>query len=166
MNSFDFEQEQHTAEIERKFRLLHAADVSILGAGVPILQGYLITENGEERVRRKGDRYYWTVKGEGKLSRSEFEIEIPEWVFNILWPHTESRRIEKIRHTIPYHGLTLEIDIYSGNCAGLTILECEFPDKDAAAGFRLPEWADGAIDVTADPRYKNRSLALHGLPLP
>ena len=115
-------------------------------------------------MRRYGERCLWTVKGEGGLSRREFEIEIPSWVFDLLWAGTGQRRIEKIRHQAPWQGLTLEVDVYSGRLAGLVALECEFPDEAAAAAFSLPGWAADAREVTDDPRYQNRALAEHGLP--
>ena len=154
----------HMRETERKFRLANRPDPSILGPGVPIAQGYLITQGGEERIRRKGDRCFWTVKGEGDLTRDEFEVEVPEWVFSLLWPHTEDRRIEKTRHMVTWDGFALEVDVYHGALAGLVILECEFRDQDAALSFRLPEWAAEAREVTWDERYKNRNLCLAGLP--
>lgn len=151
-------------EVERKFRLSAAPPLPILGKGVPIAQGYLIVESGEERVRRLGDRYYWTVKDDGGLARMEFEVEIPEWVFRLLWAHTEGCRIEKIRYLVRDSGGTIEVDIYQESLSGLVILECEFLDEASASTFYPPGWAGPAVDVTDDARYKNRSLATQGQP--
>jgi len=151
-------------EIERKFRLHCMPKGILLSPGKYIEQGYLITENGELRVRRKGTRCYLTVKGGGDLSRDEWETEIPIWAFQTLWPATEGRRIEKRRYTI-YSGedCKLEIDEYDGALRGLVIMEVEFPSEAAALWFILPVWADVITEVTADERYKNKSLAVSGL---
>jgi adenylate cyclase len=148
-------------EIERKFLLRHAPARAPLGAGVSIAQGYLPFG---VRLRRKGERCYLTVKGEGTIARDEWEVETPRWVFDHLWPATAGRRLEKTRYAVPHGELTLEIDEYHGPLAGLWTLECEFVDEQRAGTLRLPDWAAFAEEVTEDRRYHNSSLAEHGLP--
>lgn len=148
-------------EIERKFRLRNLPDPEILGNGVIILQGYLVVEPDEIRVRSCGSKYYITIKSSGTLVRREWNKEIPKWVFEALWHHTETRRIKKTRYSIPFRDLTLELDEYHGKLEGLAVLECEFPSKEDAQSFALPKWASNAVDVTADDRYKNKYLAAH-----
>lgn len=151
-------------EIERKFVITHLPPSNLReGRGAEILQGYVITNPGELRLRRKSDRHFMTVKGDGNLSRDEWEQEVPEWVFKTLWPKTQGRRIEKTRYSIPYRQWTLEVDEYHGVLAGLLTLEVEFLSEKEAAEFRLPIWTDGQ-DVTADKRYKNKALAVNGRP--
>lgn len=145
-------------EIESKFDLAACA-LPELSGGVRISQGYLEVPSGELRLRRKGERCFLTVKGDGTLSREEFETEIPEWTFNQLWPATDGRRVEKTRYALPHDGLTLEIDLYEGHLEGLRTLEVEFPDEATAARFQLPAWIEGAVNVTSDKRFKNKSLA-------
>ncbi len=148
-------------EVEKKFLISDPTHLPLPENGTAVAQGYFDVPEGEMRVRQKGSKYFLTVKGAGTLSREEYETEIPEWVFRQLWPATTGRRIEKTRYAIPYEGLTIEIDVYSGSHQGLVVLEVEFPDEMAAEGFELPTWAAsvGAVDVTKDPRYKNRALA-------
>lgn len=134
------------------------------GRGVKILQGYIITDPGELRLRKKGEEYFLTVKGDGTLSRDEWEHEIPEWVFQTLWPQTEGRRIEKSRYSVEWEGNTLELDEYYGNLTGLFTLEVEFLSEEDAAGFVPPWWCGQVRDVTEDKRYKNKALAVNGLP--
>jgi CYTH domain-containing protein len=152
------------AEIEKKFRL-RAMPGTPLGVGTHISQGYVFTEGGELRVRKKGDRFFITVKGEGSLSREEWETQIPAWVFETIWPKTQGRRVEKIRYSVPYSGLTLELDEYFGRLQGLMTLEIEFSDVETASKFSPPEWVAITADVTADTAYKNKSLAVFGLPV-
>jgi adenylate cyclase len=59
-------------------------------------------------------------------------------------------------------GLTIELDVYRGDLAGLVTAEIEFESLQASRAFEAPAWL--AEEVTDDPRYKNQSLAVHGLP--
>lgn len=151
-------------EIEKKYLLTARPDVLDKAEKIAVKQGYLVTEDGELRIRQKGEQYFMTVKGDGTLSREEWEVEIPAWVFATLWPKTEGRQITKTRFTIEYQGLTLEIDEYYGALEGLYTLECEFLTEAAAEAFVLPDWAADAEDVTTDKAYKNKNLAIHGRP--
>jgi adenylate cyclase len=148
-------------EIERKFLLSQAPDRARLGAGAHIAQGYLPFGM---RLRREDERCTLTVKGEGTLVRDEWEVAIPEWVFDQLWSATAGRRLEKTRYTVPHGDLMLEVDEYHGPLAGLWTLECEFVDEQQVGTLRLPDWAATAEEVTEDRRYRNVSLAEHGLP--
>ena len=118
-----------TLEIERKFLLTASPEAALLGVGVAIAQGYL--ENGL-RLRRKGERCFLTLKGEGTIAREEWETEIPRWVLEQLWPATAGRRLEKTRYLVRHGAWTLEVDEYHGPLCGLWTLECEFPDEAAA----------------------------------
>jgi adenylate cyclase len=153
------------SETEKKFRLATLPPSEILGNGVLILQGYVFAGTGELRIRRKGElQYYLTAKSEGTLSREEWETEIPAWVFDLLWPRTEGRRVEKLRYSIRYQRLTFEVDEYLGRLKGLVTLECELAEDEAAMNLILPSWTVQAVDVTEDKRYKNKALATDGLP--
>ncbi len=151
-------------EVERKFRLPAVPAEILAFGGVPVIQGYVVSGPGELRVRKEGSLTYMTVKGDGTLARDEWEARIPAWVFEMLWTHTEGRRIEKTRYVVPYEGHVLQIDVYERALLGLVTLECEFGGEDAARGFTLPSWAGPSVDVTADPAYKNKTLASEGLP--
>ncbi len=100
------------------------------------------------------------------MRRRELEVEISPAQFEALWPATEGRRIEKTRRTMalagPPGGLAIEVDEYAGALAGLCVAEVEFGDEAAAAAFSVPPWF--GRDVTDDEAYKNRRLALDGLP--
>jgi adenylate cyclase len=147
-------------EIERKFRLAAPPGPDVLGAGCPIRQAYVLRGSTELRVRQKGPEYLLTVKTSGGLSREEWEIAVPEWVFLALWEEALPHTIDKTRHSIVEGAHLLEIDIYHGALAGLVILECEFDSVQHADAFVLPAWAADAADVTDDPEYRNKNLAL------
>jgi adenylate cyclase len=155
------------AEIERKFLPPRLPDDIERHPSAQVEQGYLaIGEDGVEvRIRRSGDRRLLTVKGAGDMRRVEEEIEIDERRFQALWPLTAGRRVEKRRHRIDVgDGLVVELDVYGGALAGLLTAEVEFSSEDAARSFEPPDWL--GPEVTADQRYKNRRLAIAGLPEP
>ncbi len=151
-------------EIERKFL------VEQLPAGLDthlhdeIEQGYVALDGQTEvRIRRYGDQMFLTVKSGGGQVRLEEEFEIDPRRFRALWPVTEGRRIQKTRYLVPApDGLTIELDVYHGQLAGLVTAEIEFETPDAAAAFSAPAWL--GRDVTDEPQYKNKQLATRGLP--
>jgi CYTH domain-containing protein len=125
-----------------------------------IRQGYLALEpdGPEVRVRDDGGKLGLTVKGAGLLSRSEDEIELSAEQFDVLWPLTTGRRIEKARSECRLHeDVVAEIDVYRGGLEPLVVAEVEFASEDAAAQFIAPDWM--GEEVTEDARYKNRNLA-------
>src|SRR4051794_9750402 len=118
-------------EIERKFL------VGDLPADLPdfpaseIRQGYLaVDEDGTEvRIRSRDGSATLTVKQGAGRSRAEEELELGAEDFERLWPLTAGRRVEKRRYEVPASdGLTIEVDVYAGELAGLVIAEVEFPD--------------------------------------
>ena len=151
-------------ETERKF-LVASLPAAADAAGERIDQGYLaVGDDGlEVRLRRRGERTVLTVKqGAGRV-RAEEEIKIDRDVFDRLWPLTEGRRIEKRRSLVALDGgLTAEVDVYEGALGGLATVEVEFPEGADPDAFEPPTWF--GREVTDDPRYKNRSLALEGAP--
>ncbi len=151
-------------EIERKF-LVKCLPPGAEGlSGEPIRQGYVIaTEDGIElRVRQKRTRFFQTIKmGEG-LSRTEIEFELTQDQFQQLWPSTEGRRVSKTRYRLPVGAHTAELDRFDGDLAGLLLVEVEFPSIEASRQFSPPDWF--GLDVTVDKRYKNKYLAVYGVP--
>ena len=152
-------------EIERKWLVDDPpADLSSHPAR-SIDQGYLaIDADGTEvRVRRADDDAVLTIKQGAGRTRAEEEFAIPAERFDRLWPLTAGRRVCKRRHLIPGPGgLTFELDRYGGDLEGLTVVEVEFPDEDAARSFAAPSWF--GREITDDGRYKNQALARDGAP--
>ncbi len=151
-------------EIERKF-LVHTLPPDLhKHISKRIIQGYLaISEDGTEvRLRKIGNDHFQTVKSGKGLKRLEKETEISESQFILLWPLTEGKRVEKKRYDIPYENRIIELDIYEGLLEGLVTAEVEFQSQKDAEAFTPPKWL--GQEVTEDDRYKNRNLALHGMP--
>jgi CYTH domain-containing protein len=153
------------AEIERKFQLSHLPSDIKKNQGVLIRQGYFVfDEDVDLKLCEKSGKYFMACKtGEGSTHR-EWEVEIPFWVFSGLWLGTCWARITKRRYTVDGpNGLVFEIDAFEGPLRGLVILEVKFPDKETAARFELPkEYV--AKEVTDDKRYKDKHLAIFGIP--
>ncbi len=152
-------------EIERKYLVASLPENLDSHPHSEILQGYLaIDANGSEvRLRRKGERRFETIKSAGGLSRAEYEIELTPDQFQTLWPATEGRRVEKIRYDIHHTGgVKIELDVYQGDLAGLYTAEVEFASEAESHDFAVPSWF--GKEVTADSRYKNKNLAVHGIP--
>jgi adenylate cyclase len=151
-------------EIERKFIVnnLPASLADLTGAA--IRQGYIIVAEGgvELRIRQKQGRFFQTIKAGEGLTRTEIEIELSQEQFRQLWPHTQGRRVSKTRYTLPVGNHTAELDRFDGDLAGLVLVEVEFPTVDASRQFSPPPWF--GADVTEDRRYKNRQLAVYGIP--
>jgi len=160
------EEKEQPKEIEKKFF------VEVLPENLEhfphdeVVQGYVaIAEDGTEvRLRKKGDKYFQTVKSGGGKSRSESEVEITKEQFNVLWGTTAGKRLEKTRYKIndATTGLLIELDVYGGDLTGLVTAEIEFESEDASDKYVAPTWL--GKEITEDKRYKNQNLALHGIP--
>ena len=154
---------KHPQEIERRYLVNDLPRHPRRQTGERIEQGYLaLSDLRTVRIRARGGTYYLTVKvGEG-LVRHEVESRISKSLFNLLWPLTEGRRIEKTRYQLPFRGVTIELDVFRGTLAPLYIAEVEFPSVEASHAFQPPDWF--GHEVTDDRAYSNVSLAIRGTP--
>ncbi len=151
-------------EIERKF-LVH--DLPVDYESYPseeIEQGYIVVEGpAEVRVRRRAGRTLLTVKSGSGRVRVEEEFAIDARRFASLWPLSDGRRVQKTRYRLPAsNDLTIELDVYSGALAGLTVAEVEFSSEEQSDEFDPPDWF--GRELTDDHRYANRTLAVDGTP--
>ncbi len=154
-------------EIERKFLLNQRVQQIILSNKLlprQLTQYYVKVGDVEERFRRQDNLYFHTIKKQvdGGLQREEIETECTRDEFEENKHHIIGNIIEKDRYALPYGGYKIEIDIYRGALEGLIIGEVEFPTKEEADTFILPDFF--RIEVTWDKKYKNQNLALQGLP--
>lgn len=140
----------------------------VLNQGTRIVQGYIPLNLGlllaevlkmtlgskpnETRLRRKGDKLYFTLKGNGSHAREELETRVSEDLFMNWWGFTQGSRVEKFRLEKPYGRYVAEIDVYTDR--DLIIAEVEVPSLEIANSL-VPL----GRDVTGDSRYKNRNLA-------
>jgi CYTH domain-containing protein len=145
-------------EIERKFLV---SDESWRGdwPQSTIRQGYLTTDDATTvRVRIDGERATLTVKGgSAGAVRSEYEYEIPVEHGREMLLLCRPPLIEKVRHRVLIDGLTWEIDVFTGDNAGLVVAEVELTHP--RQPVTLPPWI--GREVTEDVRYRNSYLARH-----
>jgi len=158
------EQPARGLEVERRF-LVPERPAFLKDCGRKwIRQGYLaVGENGTEvRVRQEGKDYFLTVKGGTGEARVEEELRISRKLFASLWPLTRGRRVRKVRYSASHHDGTIEVDVYRRKLKGLVTAEVEFAGAESARAFEPPGWL--GREVTDDERFRNRNLALSGLP--
>jgi CYTH domain-containing protein/CHAD domain-containing protein len=154
-------------EVERKFIVKKLPPELDRLPSDQISQGYVaIGEGGlEVRLRRRGENTTLTVKKGLGRTRLEQEVALGAEQFQRLWPLTEGRRVEKVRHLIQTDdGLLIELDSYVEELDGLATAEVEFDSEARADAFEPPPWF--GPEVTDDPRYRNAQLACDGAPPP
>jgi len=139
-------------EIERKFLVVQwPQDIDPVDSS-RIQQGYLAVDAEREvRIRHQDGVYTLTVKEGTGLTRRETEIRLQQDQFEALWPATEGRRIDKVRHLHPWQGRQLCIDVYGDDLAGLLILEVEFGSEAESLAFEPPPYA--GKEITAIGSY-------------
>jgi adenylate cyclase len=145
-------------EIERKFLVDHAKWEALpKPEGILYRQGYLTDEPERTiRIRTAGEKGFITVKGPTmRMTRSEFEYEIPAGDAEEMLELFKPPRVEKTRYRILFNQKTWEVDVFSGKNEGLIIAEIELEREDES--FELPSWV--RTEVTEDPRYYNSRLA-------
>jgi adenylate cyclase len=144
-------------EIERKFLVVGEAWRGAAVRRVRMRQGYL-TRDGRcsIRVRLTDDEARLNLKSAvvGRV-RQEFDWPIAADEARAILDELCLRPlIEKVRHFVPYAGLTWEVDEFEGENAGLVVAELELEDPDAA--FEAPPWL--GREVTDERRYYNQAL--------
>lgn len=146
-------------EIERKFLVKEPPEGLEKRPKKEIEQGYLCVHPAV-RVRKKGERFFLTCKGEGLLSREEYEVSIPQEAYQHLLPKADGTVIRKTRYEIPFGDYVIELDLFAPPFAPLMVAEVEFPSEEEAKAFVPPAWFDR--EVTYDPAYANASLSQRG----
>jgi CYTH domain-containing protein len=108
-------------------------------------------ELGEARLRHKAGRYFFAVKSNGSLERTELEKEVSKEYFERHFGKIDGK-VEKSRLKKPFQGYTLEIDVYMDR--PLIVAEIEVPTQEEAE--KLPVLGK---EITEDQRYKNKNLS-------
>src|SRR5262249_8116681 len=147
-----------TIEIERKFLVRDDSWRRDSQRSARIEQGYFCrTPLLRARIRIFGDNGYITLKSEpGKLTRYEFEYEIPKSeAIEIITRFSIEPIITKIRHEVLYEGTLWHVDVFEGANAGLVVAELELEHE--AEVIVMPPWA--GEEVTYDHRFGNSHLA-------
>lgn len=144
-------------EIERKFLVRDDTWRATADAGTRYRQGYLSTDPRRiVRVRVGGDKAFVTIKGLARgIARDEYEYPIPVADAESMLDALALRPlIEKVRHHVHHAGHRWEVDVFSGENAGLVVAEVELPSEGTPVD--LPPWV--GQEVSHDPRYSNAAL--------
>jgi len=116
----------------------------------------------EIRIRDEGEQFYIMIKSDGTLQRDEWTLEISKGMYDLLLPATEGRSILKERYFIDLpSGCLAELDLFE-KPDGLMTVEVEFGSFEESEMFVPPIWF--GEEVTELDDYKNRYLAVNGLP--
>ncbi len=162
-------------EIERKFLIKELPGDLSAYRSRQIEQAYLCREP-VIRIRRDQEKYYMTYKGSGLMERTEYNLPLTKESYEHLLEKADGRVIRKVRYEIPlladeslFPGfdeerlgkinsltpLVIELDIFS--CPeGRILAEVEFPDRETAEAFVMPELF--IKEVTDDPAYHNVNM--------
>ncbi len=147
-------------EIERKFLVKTDRLPQPLPEGEEFIQAYLgMWPTVRVRIV-DGIKAYMTVKGQGLVSRTEIEFEVPLQDARDMVELSPFNVVRKTRHKIPHAGFVWEVDVYHGELDGLWTAEVELEFE--GQHVDIPEFV--GREVTSDPAYKNASLAAKGLP--
>lgn len=142
-------------EIERKFLVKEMPCLDGCEKS-EIVQGY-ISFTPETRIRKRDNKYYLTIKGEGDVVREETEKEVTEKEGKELFSQVESKLIEKTRYLINIGKYIAELDIYKSHLEGLVVVEVEFETEADANNFAPPLWF--GEDISKNKEYRNKVLA-------
>ena len=144
-------------EIERKFLVSGDGWQEFVTSRKPIRQAYLTSAaKASIRIRVIGDHAATlTIKSRPvDLRRLELEYPIPILEAEALMQLRHGSVIEKVRHLVPWGELTWEIDVFSGENAGLIIAEIELRHEHQRV--ELPDWI--GAEVTGQPQFYNSAL--------
>jgi adenylate cyclase len=145
-------------EIERKFLVRRRVWQELATDRTSIRQAYLASaEKASIRVRIKGaSAATLTVKSRPRrLRRLELEYDIPVLEAEALMQLRQGSVIEKSRYSVPCGNLVWQIDVFSGDNAGLTMAEIELSDVNQRV--ELPDWV--GTEVTGQLPFYNSALA-------
>lgn len=144
-------------EIERKFLLVNDQWREQATGEIQYVQGYFTTSPScSIRLRISGSEAHLNIKSATLgIARSEYDYPIPiSDAQDMLDNLCEKPLIEKTRYHVHHGNHLWEIDVFSGDNAGLIVAEIELQSPDEP--FDRPPWI--GREVSDDPRYYNVCL--------
>lgn len=145
-------------EIERKFLVKGLSLSKLEGKDFASIEQHYLKNSQGVRIRKEGDRFTLTIKGEGLRERAEVEKEISEEEFRALLELCD-RGLKKRRFFLG----RWEIDVFQGPLEGLILAEIELRDKnEPLPDFPFPEAE--LIEVTDNPAFLNENLSRGKIP--
>ncbi len=144
-------------ETERKF-LVKGEFRHLAVKEIKIIQTYLTIDPEKTiRLRIADDKAYLTIKNrpqKNKISRNEWEVQIPVVDAGEMMSICLPGKIVKSRFLIPAGKHTWEVDVFHDKNEGLMIAEIELDSDDEK--FEKPDWLGD--EVTGIAEYYNANL--------
>ena len=147
-------------EIERKFLVVNDGWREHITDSLHYIQGYFTTNPScSIRIRVAGAEAHLNIKSATLgITRAEYDYPLPIQDAREMLDHLcEKPLIEKTRYHVRHDDTLWEIDVFSGDNAGLVVAEIEL--KSAHETFMRPDWT--GKEVSDDPRYYNVCLVRH-----
>lgn len=144
-------------EIERKFLLRNDGWKSAVIDRRSFRDGLVASsDGGKVRVRVSETRATVTVKSARTgIRRTEFEYDIPRADAEAMFAVCCGRKVvEKTRYYVRHGEDLWDVDVYSGNLAGIAFAEIELQDEEQL--FELPDWL--GQEVTGDRRFGKQNI--------
>ena len=156
---------QSTTTIERRFIIL--VDPKKLPSPNinAIDQSYIAVDKSNEiRLRQAGDKYTITGKGKSAGDSIKIEIDLQPALYDALVKHPSHKKLAKVRYELNHNNAKWRIDVFDNDstCPGLMLAEVDLPQDSNEISF--PPGVTQIREITGDDRYRNRNLAVHGLP--
>ena len=154
-------------EIERKY-LIDMPNISEIASIVPIrssdiTQTYLISSNGDDRVRKRVYAHQTVYTRTRKkpisdMSRIEIEEQIaePEYTELIKNSDPDMATVHKTRYEVTYKSKCFEIDVYPFE-KERAIMEIELNNESET--FEFPPFVKILKEVTTDKDFSNKTIA-------
>ena len=149
--------------LTRRFGMVALGVFLVLGVPVNSMADTQRPVSKSTRLQADKTQTYWLTHKEGSgLVRGEEEEPISAPVFNLLWPLTKGRRLEKTRRLLG----RWEVDEFLGRLAGLWIAEIELENE--AEDVYMPESiADKVlVEITEDNSFNTYNLSKLDAPPP
>lgn len=112
------------------------------------------------RIRKKGNRHEMTKKtclnGTDSSQQQEDTITLSEAEFNAL-AQAKGKQLRKHRHTYRDGNVTVDIDVFLDDLAGLVLVDFEFVSVEEKNAFVPPSWC--LVEVTQDEAIAGGKLA-------
>jgi adenylate cyclase len=127
---------------KRRFLVPSLKRLPAVEQGTRLSQGFLVRDElSEVSVTAVGNRFSLRTDSRQFPGRNEVRVPISSRQFDSLWPLTEGRRVEKVRHLTSIGDFLAELDVYEGSLSPLCMATVEFPSESAASDFNPPEYA-------------------------
>lgn len=135
-------------EIEKKYKVKALPENLDSFEHMTIEQSYLTKEGTPIRIRKfirenevKCIFSKKAIVNEEKFECIEYNIELPENLYEEFVEAREGRMISKTRYKIPLDdGLKVDLDVFHGFFEGVCIAEIEFKNVEQFENYKVPDW--------------------------